>query len=89
MIVGVARLVWRAAGIGDAFHLGRHAAALELGHGEFLAAARICIYRAGTGFRDERGGARSARTLPRAIFASGVLIALIYIAGTVAVLTLY
>ena len=48
------------AGIGDALHAGRDASALGLGHREFLVADRVCIYRARTRFRDERGSAGPA-----------------------------
>ena len=56
----IAALIYGAAWIGDAFHLGHDAAALGLGHGEFLVADRVCIYGTGTRFRDERGNPRSA-----------------------------
>src|SRR6516164_7350929 len=39
---------------GDAFYLGQHGADLELGHGEFLVADCLCVYRARTGLGDER-----------------------------------
>ena len=75
-----------AARIGDAFHLGGDAAALGLGHGEFLAAAgiRVCGLELVSAMSEEVKNPQ--RTFPRAIFASGALIALMYIAGTVAVL---
>ncbi len=43
--------------IGDAFHMEQHAAALELGHGEFLAADRVRVWRARAGVFHERGSA--------------------------------
>ena len=54
ILVAVAVAVWRVHGLGDAFHLGWNAAALELGLGQFLAPACVCLYRPGTRCRDER-----------------------------------
>ena len=47
--------------IDDAIHLEQHPAALELGHGEFLAADRVCIRRSRAGVVDERGSKKSAK----------------------------
>ena len=54
ILVAVAVAGLACAGVGDAFHLGWNAAALELGLGEFLAAAGVCLYRPGTRCSDER-----------------------------------
>ena len=85
MIVGVALLLSSEARLGHALYVGRDAAALGLGHGKFLAAASVRVCRIGlVSAMSEEGNPR--RVFPRAIFASGTLIALICIAGTMAVL---
>ena len=49
MLVGVAALVCWRQGARDALHAAQHDADVELGHGEFLVADRVCVYRPGTG----------------------------------------
>jgi len=41
LLAGTGALVWMRYGYGDAFHVVEHAAAMELGNGEFLAANSI------------------------------------------------
>ena len=59
---------------------------LELGHGEFLVTNRFCVYglelvsAMSEEVRDPR------RTLPRAVFGAGAMIAFMYIVGTFAIL---
>jgi amino acid transporter len=89
MLAGIAALVvLSAARLGNAFHRRQHAARMELGYGQLLVADRLRLHRAGACLLHERRGARPARTLPRAVFGAGALIALMYIAGTFAILAL-
>src|SRR5882724_4470273 len=46
--------------VGDALYRGQCDADVELGYSEFLVADCVRVYGAGTGFGDERRGARSA-----------------------------
>ena len=91
LALAAAALALAAPRFGDAFHLGRHPAALGLERGELLAAIGLCLRRPGAGLRHERGDShypRKTLEAARDVVGSGALIAVIYIIGTVAVLTL-
>src|SRR5260370_31529663 len=60
-----------AAWFGDADQLGKYFAGVELGHGEFLVANCICVYRLGVGFNDERGDSRSSAHFASRSFCGG------------------